>query len=156
MALKQSIQVANKAPTISADGYEPLAIFGDYTIPTGGLALNDVVEMLVLPAGYVPLGVKASMEDLDTGAAIVLDCGLISGTAGLIDNGRTCGNEAFAASTIGQVGGVANENKAALLNMAPLTADVGIGFKVSTAAAGAIVGAKVRLTVMARPKLNGA
>lgn len=154
MALKQSNQVTNKAPTISADGYEPIVIVGDYTT-VAGIALNDVIEMAILPAGYVPFGVKLSTEDLDTGAALVLDCGLLSGTAGLLDNGRTCGNEAFAASTVGQTGGVANENKANLLNMVPLATDVGIGLKVATAAAGLVVGAKIRLTVLARPKLNG-
>jgi hypothetical protein len=154
MALKQAIQIVNKAPTISAGGHEPLAIFGDYTV-AAGLVLNDVIEMAILPAGHVVMGVKLSTEDLDTGAALVLDCGLISGKSGLLDNGRTCGNEAFAASTVGQAGGVANENKINLLNMVPLDTDVSIGLKVATAAAGLVVGAKIRLTVLARPKLNG-
>lgn len=154
MALKQSVQVTHKYPTISANGYEPIVISGDYTT-AAGLTLNDVIEMGILPAGYIPLSVKLSVDDMDTGAALTLDCGILSGAAGDPNNARTCGNEAFAGSTIGQTGGVAVENKATILNMAPQASDVGIGLKIATAAAGLIVGAKIRLTVLARPKLHG-
>lgn len=154
MALKQSIQVANKHPVISACGYEAITVVGDYTVPAG-LALNDVIEMAILPAGYVPVGVKIATEDIDTGATLTLDCGILSGTAGLADNARTCGNEAFAASTIGQTGGVVNETKANILLATPTDADRGVGLKIAAAAAGLVVGAKIRMTLTARPKING-
>ena len=156
MALKQAIQIANRYPPISACGYEAITIVGDYTIVAGGLALNDVIEMAILPAGYVPVGVKLATEDIDTGTTLTLDCGVLSGTAGVLDNARTCGNEAFAASTIGQTGGVVNETKANILLLAPTDTDRSIGLKVAAAAAGLVAGAKVRLTVTARPKLHGA
>jgi hypothetical protein len=154
MALKQSVQVANKHPVISACGYEAITVVGDYTV-AAGLVLNDVIEMAILPGGYVPLGIKLACDDIDTGAGLVLDCGILSGTAGLADNARTCGNEAFAASTIGQTGGVVNELKANILMAAPTDSDRGIGLKIGTAAAGLVVGAKIRLTLTARPKING-
>ena len=154
MALKQAIQIANNYPTVNADGYEPIVIFGDYTT-VAGLAVNDVIELAILPSGYVVTGLKLSCDDLDSGAGITLDCGLISGKAGLLDNARTCGNEAFAASTIGQTGGLQTENKVNLLNAAPVTADQGLGLKIAAAAAGLVVGAKIRLTVHARPALHG-
>lgn len=154
MALKQSVQIANNYPTINADGYEPIVIFGDYTT-VAGLAANDVIEMMPIPAGYVVTGVKLSCDDLDTGAGITLDCGLVSGKVGLVDNARTCGNEAFAASTIGQSGGIQTENKVTLLNAAPSTADQSLGLKIGVAAAGLVVGAKIRLTAHARPALHG-
>jgi len=155
MSLKQSIQIANNYPAINASGYEPIVIFGDY-ITVAGLAANDVIEMTILPCGYVVTGLKLTCDDLDTGAAITLDCGLVSGKAGLVDNARTCGNEAFAASTIGQTGGIQAENKVSLLNAAPSAVEQSLGLKIGVAAAGLVVGAKIRLTVFARPALHGA
>ena len=81
MALKQALQIVQKQPPVSADGYEPVALVGDYTVEAG-LALNDVVEMVVLPAGYVPVDAVAHIEDTDSGSpAMTLDLGLLSGTA---------------------------------------------------------------------------
>lgn len=156
MALRQATQVVNKTPVISANGFEPIAIVGDFTVPAT-LPLNDVVEMVILPAGYVPIDAILATEDLDSGGApaITLDLGLISGVAGKADDARTCGNEAFAASTVGQAGGVARPTKANFALIAPTDADRGIGLKVAAAAATLVVGAKVRLTVLARPALHG-
>ena len=156
MALRQANQVVNKTPVISANGFEPIAIVGDFTVPAT-LPLNDVVEMVILPAGYVPIDAILATEDLDSGGApaITLDLGLISGTAGAADDARTCGNEAFAASTVGQAGGVARPTKANFALIAPTDADRGIGLKVAAAAATLVVGAKVRLTVLARPAIHG-
>lgn len=155
MALRQSTQVAQKLPVISANGFEPIAIVGDYTVETG-LTLDDVIEMAILPAGYVPVDAILASEDLDSGTpAITLDLGLISGVAGKDDDARTCGNEAFAASTVGQAGGIARPTKAAFAMIAPTTADRGVGLKVAAAAATLVVGAKMRLTLLARPALHG-
>ena len=157
MALRQSVQIAQKLPTIAADGYEPIAIVGDY-VTIAGNVINDVIEFAILPAGYVPVDAILATEDVDSGGApaMTLDLGLISGVAGLADNARTCGNEAFAASTVAQTGGLARPTKANFAMIAPTDADRGIGIKVAAAAATLVVGAKMRLTVIARPALNGA
>lgn len=156
MTLRQATQIVNKQPVISADGYEPVTLVGDYTVEAG-LALNDVVEMVVLPAGYVPVDSIASIEDTDSNGAptITLDHGILSGAAGLVDNARTCASEAYAASTVAQAGGVARPTKKDFGLIAPTTADRGLGFKVSAAAATLTVGAKWRLTVIARPQIAG-
>ena len=153
--LRQSVQLAQKLPSISADGYEPIVIVGDY-VTVAGVAAGDVIEMGVLPAGYVPVDAILASEDLDSNGAplITLDLGLISGTAGLVDNTRTGGNEAFAASAVGQAGGLARPTKAAFALTAPTTADRGIGVTVAAASATLVVGAMLRLTVIARPALN--
>lgn len=155
MALKQAKQIVEKLPTISASGYEPIVIVGDF-VTVAGLTANDVIEMAILPAGYVPLDAKLVCEDLDTGTTLTLDVGVVSGTAGVADNTRTCGNEAVAASTVGQTGGVVVDNKAAFSLLAVSESDRGIGIKLAASAAVLVVGAKIRLTVMARPALNGA
>lgn len=154
--LRQSVQIAQKLPTISSDGYEPIAIVGDYTT-VSGIIVNDVIEMCVLPAGYVPIDAILATEDLDSNGTplVTLDLGVISGTPGVVDSARTCGNEAFAASTVGQSGGTASPTKAAFALLAPDTVDRSIGLKVAAAAATLVVGANIRLTVIARPQLNG-
>lgn len=154
--LRQSVQIAQKLPSISADGYEPIAIVGDYVTPAS-VIVNDVIEMCVLPAGYVPISVTVLTEDLDSDGtpAVTLDCGIVSGTPGVVDSARTCGNEAFAASTVGQAGGIAVAVKTDFGFLAPTDADRSIGLKIAAAADAAVTGAKIRMTVLARPALNG-
>jgi hypothetical protein len=145
MALKQAKQIVQKLPAISAGGYEPIAIVGDY-VTVAGLAANDVIEMCILPAGYVPIDAILVTDDLDSG--------VLSGTGGVADDARTCGNEAFAASTVGQAGGLARPTKADFGQIAPATGNRGIGLKLAAGAATLVVGADIRLTVIARPALN--
>ena len=68
MALRQSVQIAQKLPTISADGYEPIVIVGDY-VTIAGNVINDVIELAILPAGYVPVDAILATEDADSGGA---------------------------------------------------------------------------------------
>ena len=56
---------------------------------------------------------------------------------------------------MGQAGGVQLDNKAAFGMIAPSTVDRSFGVKIAAAAATLVVGAKLRLTVMIRPALNG-
>lgn len=157
MALRQSVQIVQKLPSISADGYASIVIVGDFTTVAGVVA-TDIIEMGVLPAGYVPVDVALAVEDMDSNATptITLDVGLVSGVAGAADNARTSSNEAIAASTIGQTGGLARMAKQDFAFLAPSTADRGVGVKVVGAIATLVVGAKLRLTIIARPALNGA
>lgn len=158
MALKQASQIVQKLPVISSSGYEPCVIVGDYTTVAGDGVLNDVIELGILPAGYVPVDAILATEDLDSNGAptVTLDLGLLSGTAGEANGARTCSNEGFAASTVGQAGGIARPTKKDWALIAPTTADRGIGVKLAAATATLVVGAKIRLTVIARPALNGA
>jgi hypothetical protein len=155
--LRQADQIVQNLPAISADGYEPIVIVGDYTVEAG-LAANDVVEMVILPAGYVPVNAHLACEDTDSNGAptITLDMGLISGAAGAKDNARTGGNEAFAASTVAQAGGVAVPTKKDFFLVAPSSSDRGFGVKLAAGAATLTAGAKWRLNLLARPALNGA
>jgi len=154
--IRQSVQVAQKLPAISASGYEPIVIVGDY-VTVAGVAATDVIEMGILPAGYVPVDAILAADDCDSNATptITLDLGLMSGVAGVVDTARTGGSEAFAASTVAQAGGVARMALAAFTQVAPMGADRGIGVRLAAGAATLVVGAKLRLTVIARPALNG-
>lgn len=156
MALRQSVQITQRLATISADGYEPILIVGDYVV-TATLIATDVIEMCVLPNGYVPTAVKVATDDMDSNVTptITLDAGIISGVSFSLDNTRTCGVEAFAASPVGQAGGLAIDTNAALSLLAPSLVDRSIGLRVAAAAATLTVGARIRMTVTARPMLNG-
>lgn len=156
MALRQATQVANKQPPMSANGTEDVTLVGDYVVEAG-LALNDVVEMVILPAGYVPSDGVAYLEDTDSNGApaITLDLGIISGGAGVVDNARVCGNEGFAADVTAKTGGVARVTKKDWGLIAPTNADRGLGFKVSAAAATLTVGAKWRLNIPVRAARAG-
>lgn len=127
---------------------EVCCISVDYTIPAG-LALNDIVEMLPLPALCTVVDATLVSDDLDSNGAplIALDVGLLSGDAGKNDAARTIGNEFFAADTIGRTGGVSRMSKAAGFRVAKVDQPRGIGFKVATAAATLTPGGKVTLLV---------
>ncbi len=156
MALFQAIQVlaALSVPT-SMDGVGTIATVGDFTVPTG-LTANDVIEFGALASGHVPVDVIVASEDLDSGTpAITLDGGLLSGDYASTDSARTCGNEFFAASTVGQAGGIQTLAKAAGALIAKTDADRGFGLKVGVAAATLVVGAKIRFTLISRPHTNG-
>jgi hypothetical protein len=154
--LRQATQVANKFPPMSAAGTEDVTLVGDYTVEAG-LVINDVVEMVILPAGYVPSDAAAYLEDTDSNGAptITLDLGIITGVAGAVDNTRTCGNEGFLADVTAKTGGVARAAKKDWGLIAPANTDRGLGFKVSAAAATLTVGAKWRLCVPVRAQRAG-
>lgn len=157
MALRQATQVVNKLPVPSADSAtEVIAVIGDYVVPSG-LALNDVVEMCPLPAGYVPVDYLLDVEDTDSNGspAMALDVGILSGSYGVADNARTCGSEGAAAITTAQAGGIARPTKIGFSRIAPTTGDRGFGIKVQAAAATLTAGAKWRLTLFVRPQVEG-
>jgi hypothetical protein len=156
MAIRQSLQIAQKLPSISSPGYQIAPLVGDYVTQTG-LVATDIIDMVILPAGYVPVSYKLATEDCDSNGTptITLDVGVMSGTPGSLDGARTCGNEALAANIVAQAGGVVVENKAAGLMIAPSDADRSIGVRLATGAATLVVGAKMRLLVEIRPALNG-
>ena len=150
--LRQSKQVAAfKYATAPTDGDDLTPIIGDFVVPST-LALNDVIEMGILPAECVPVDLILTAEDIDTGATLTLNAGLISGTAGLVDNTRTCGADFLSASTVGQTGGVARMDQKAGGLITATTADRGWGLKVAAAAAGVTAGAKIRAVLYVAPK----
>lgn len=156
MALFQAKQVVagNAVPT-ATDAVCPVVTFGDFTVPAG-LAADDVIEFGALAAGHVPVDIIVAAEDLDSGAAIALDAGLITGTYRDTFGVRTCGNEFFAANTVGQTGGIARMVKAAGALIAKTDEDRAFGLKVGVAAAALVVGSKIRFTLISRPHTDGA
>ena len=156
MANLKSLQVTNGLPIPSADrAIEIIPIVATFVVPAG-LALNDVIEMGPLQAGYVPVDILVALPDMDSNGTplITVDCGIMSGN--WLDSGvRTCGNEFFAASTAAQTGGVARLTKAAGAQIAPTTNDRSWGLKIAAAAATLAIGGTITATLFVRPKIEG-
>lgn len=159
MALRKSAQVAARVPAPSArDRSGAVTAFAEFTTVAGSPVATDVIEMIPWPAGTVPTSLRAAIGDLDTGVALTLDFGVISGLYGAeLDTAgaaRTCGTEFGSALTTGQAGGSVDATAAQLLVLAPSQTDRSIGFRVQTAATGLIVGAKIRVaaTFVAAPQ----
>ena len=99
MATLKSNKVTANAPARDLPS-GVLAVVGTYALGAA-LALNDVIQMVTVPAGATILDVLLAVTDLDTGGspAIVLTVG---------DGGDT--DRFVTASTVGQAGGVARLN----------------------------------------------
>lgn len=153
MAYKQALQIAALLAVQTSSANEPIAITGDYVVPAG-LVIGDIVEMAPLPSGYVVADVTLAAEDCDSATGMTIDAGVLSGDFGVVDNARTMGSEFFAASTIGQAGGVARASKQQGFLIAPTENTRGLGIKFA-AIGTPIVGAKLRFIAWVRPALNG-
>lgn len=154
MAFYQAKQIVNNEPLVSADGAtDVIEIFGDFVTVTG-MVTGEIVEMVGLPAGYVPVDVSVAF-DASAGAAFTTDCGILSGEYGSTAV-RTQGNEAFAANSTGQgAAGLVRAVKPNIMFLAPTDNDRGIGLKIVGTLTTLVVGTNVRLKLLARPARNG-
>jgi hypothetical protein len=151
MAFFQAKQIRDQVPVPSANAAtDVIPLVGDFTIPTG-FATNDVVEMVILPAGYVPVDVI--VDHASAGTTVTSNAGLLSGVGGTVDAARTCGAEFMSAQAF-QTAGIKRMAAAGGGRIAPTTGDRGIGF-VSTSVSSPTVGAAIRMTVLARPQSEG-
>lgn len=156
-AILQTKTIANGYPAVTPAGAQDLvAVTATYTL-AAALVINDVIEMIELPPGCVPVDVILDAEDLDSGTTLTLDVGIMEGDVGdtTVVN-RTTGAEFIAASTVGQAGGVARAAVAGFTRIAPSDARRSIGVKAKAAAAGAGAGDEISLTVLYRPAIHGA
>jgi hypothetical protein len=151
MALKRALQVVNFLPVPVADrAMEAIPIFADYTFD-GTEVTNDVIEMCPLPKGYVPVDGTADAED--AGTTVTANCGLLTGEYGVNDPARTCGAQFMSGKALGTAG-IYRFDVVGFSRVAPTTADRSIGFALSSVSA-PTAGAKLRLTVMVRPAIEG-
>ncbi len=101
-----------------------------------GLALDDILEIAVLPPGYRVLDVILDTDDLDTGGspALVFDVGFMSGEVGSL-GARTCGDEFLDGVTTGQAGGVVRPTLTKAFRTGVSNVARSIGIKAATAGA---------------------
>lgn len=167
MAFFQATQIKSPpAALITADGAKDVVpVIGDFVIPAG-FASGDIVEMVGLPAGYVPVDLYVANEAL--GTTMTVDVGLLSGDYGkLLDNlgaARTSSNEFMTAVALAATG-VSRANRFQGATIAPTLGDLsttpfangdrGVAVKFTTVAT-PTVGAKLRLCMTYRPRIEGA
>ena len=171
MALWQATQCKYPGPVqalLNADGSNDIIpLVGDFVVPAG-LAALDVIEFTGIPAGYVPVDFILASEAI--GSTATVDIGIINGNFGAllqIDgvSARTCGNEGSAAANLASAG-IFRMTKKDLALVAPTlgdptttpnpaTGDRGFGVKVLAGLAGLVTGAKMRMTLFVRPRVEG-
>lgn len=110
-------------------------------------ALNDILELACLPAGARVVDMILDGDDLDSGTAIVVDVGIMSGNWGDESGSRTVGAEFFSGSTLLQAGGVARPTLKTAFRTTPAANDRSIGVKIATAA-GTFVAGSIGLTLL--------
>lgn len=152
MALHQSGWATRQRNTAVADcAGEEIAQLFEFTVPgTTALPLGDIIELGVLPAFNEISDAILIADDMDTGTTLTLDVGIMSGEVGDKDNARTCGAEIFAASNVGQSGGVARTSLASAFTIAATDKDRSVGVKIAAAATAHPAGAKLRLLLKYR------
>lgn len=110
-------------------------------VPTN-VANGDILELAILPAHAEAMDIVVDSDDLDSNGApaITFDVGIMSGAVGDEDAGRTCGDEFFSASNVGQAGGVERASKASAFRVGQSNVTRSIGVKITNVAATAQAG----------------
>ncbi|KQV27836.1 hypothetical protein ASC97_05575 [Rhizobium sp. Root1203] len=110
-------------------------------------ALNDILELAVIPAGARVVDMILDSDDLDSGTALVFDLGIMSGKWQENNGARTVGAEFLSGSTIGQTGTTARPTLKTAFRTVRTGADRSIGLKIATAA-GTFAAGQVGLTLL--------
>lgn len=155
MALRKSTQSNNRAAAVGGDSAaDSVVAVAEHVVVAGAFALNDVVEMLAIPAGHVPTSLKVVSDQIDSNGAptLTLTFGVMTGEwlqATVGNDGvtaRTVGTEfGNALTTVGRAASVVNLDTVTGLQLAASNVDRSLGIKVSAAAATLVAGAKIRL-----------
>jgi len=146
MATYKSKAVQSYRPAInSCQAGEVRTVRGEIDLAAdvgGALALNDILEMVKLPAEHVPVDCVIDSDDLDSNGTplISLTGGLTAGTVA----------ELVAANTVARAGGVARMDAVAGVRLAATAADRVVGLKVTAAPATGAVTGKVGFTLSYR------
>lgn len=154
----QSRQVATGLPPITACGADDLVAAQAVFTVTEALEINDVFDLIVLPAGHKLVDAILDVTDLDTGGspALTLSVGTLAGTPGdTVLANRTASENVIAASTVGQAGGVARAAVAGFTDIAPQDTDRSIGVLCKAAPQTGATSGTIRLTVFYRAQVFG-
>lgn len=122
-------KIRRQAPTADCAG-DVVAEKFDFTV-TANLAIGDIIELGILPAGHTVVDAVLITDDLGAGT---LDVGLMSGAVGSLDAARTSGNELFSAAADA---GVVRLTQAGAFAIAKSDVHRSIGLKSSAAIAAA-------------------
>jgi hypothetical protein len=138
-------------PNGSLVGHALQAYF-EFDITAAQITAGDIIDMCVLPANHVVTDMVLIPDDLDSGTAITLDVGIMSGTPGDVTSVRTCGAEFFSGSTAAQGATVTRMSLKTGFRVAPTAAERSIGVKIVVDATTAVAG-KIGLLVTFSPSV---
>lgn len=145
--------ITGRKPVPIAAGGEMLACRFELDLETGDLALNDIGQIGILPAGHLPVDVLIDADDLDAGvAAMVLQVGIWDGTSADLSTAAADGGAHWGVTTAANAAFLQRitPNGNAMARVAKAETDRKLGIKVATAPTTAQAG-KVGVTLMYRP-----
>lgn len=136
----------NPAPVPVAQ--EDVTVHEEKALLAADVAINNIVQLAILPAGCVPVGYVLEADDLDTDGtpAITLDFGILNDAGdGISTDDADGGDEWIDGSTLAQAGGIAlhTASKAlydVLKNVQVADVDRIVAVKIATAADAAQAG----------------
>lgn len=117
------------------------AVRGVYVL-SGALALNDIIQMCVLPAQHVLVDCILDTDDLDTNGTPTIS--LSVGVPGVA-------NALISSSTVGRTGGVARLDQVAGLRLTASDNDTVVQITVSATPATSATTGTIGLTLLYRP-----
>lgn len=141
MPLYQTAEVRGIRPSPNVDRAGGNAVIRTILPILAALLVNDQLEMLILPAGHVPVDFILDSDDLDSNGTplIAFDAGIMTGIPGDTVNARTIGTEFLSADITPRAGGVARTARVQATRILPSEADRSIAIKVQAAPATAVV-----------------
>lgn len=137
--------ITRNKPAPTADSNTTITVREEYDI-LAALVINDTIDFVKIPVGYVPVDVTLDSDDLDTGTAVVLSVGLRKA------DGTTDAPACFiVGSTVGQAGGVARAAVKEGFRLAAATVERNVYVTVTTAPTTSATSGKIGVTVSYRP-----
>jgi len=158
MALKQTDYATGVRPMPVAKGSEILSVRMEYSL-AAALALNDVIEMGLLPEDHVPVDWDVDTDDLDTNGApaIAFDVGILNAGKTAVSTAAADGGAKWAAGlTTAQAGGLVRAAATAHKRVTPSpTSRRSVGLVIGTGPATGAATGKIALTLHYRAAKYG-
>ena len=132
----QSLAVSRFRPGMVGNRQGGLLAVRGIVVPRAALVISDLLEALILPAGYVPVDAWIDSDDIDSATTATFDAGVMSGTPGSTDVARTVTTDFFSASTVGQAGGLVRSTRVQGMRITATDRDRSLGIKVLAAPTG--------------------
>ena len=104
-------------------------------------AVGDILEMGRLPEGCCLDSIKVDTDQLDSGTALALNFGTLTGQPGDTVSTTRVNNNEFGNQTLGRVAGETVVTGTRIVRLPPQPVDRGIGFTLTAAAGTAVTGA---------------
>jgi hypothetical protein len=148
-------QVSDSYPAPdSCSGGEVKTVRGSYSLGGTGLVVNDVINMVKLPAYHVPVDLILDVDQLDSSTSAEVDVGIEAGDTQLVDVDAFIDGET---STIrAAAGGVVRASSKAGFRISPDKAERNVTVTVITAPKTAATTATIGVTLLYRAQHYGA